>query len=116
MPGRSGGLQFAAQVPDVGVDGPLVSFEGEAVCRLEQLQAVEDLPGMAQEELEQGELNRCQGERTLVDGCRMAACVERKSAAAKDGGLLLNKSSSPRGRQETPKAAFSWKKKKTKKT
>ena len=55
MPGRSGGLQFAAQVPDVGVDGPLVSFEGEAVCRLEQLQAVEDLPGMAQEELEQGE-------------------------------------------------------------
>ena len=44
MPGIR--LDFPAQVPDVGINGPLVAFKGKAVGILQQLQPVEDLPGI----------------------------------------------------------------------
>ena len=40
-------LEFPAQVADVRVDRPLVTFEGDAAHRVEQLGASENAPGLA---------------------------------------------------------------------
>ena len=70
------------------IDGPLVTLEGKTVCGLQELQAIENLFGMAQEEFEQRELNRCQGKLAFTDECRVTADVEDKILATEQGILL----------------------------
>ena len=43
------GLDLAADVLDVRVDGALIRFEGDAVQRIEQLPAREDAPRLARQ-------------------------------------------------------------------
>ena len=66
QPGLPLGLELSAQVPEVDVDAVRRLAEVEAPDLLEQVGAGQDLPGMAEERLQDGELGTRQPDRPVA--------------------------------------------------